>query len=83
MYHRQHRPGRGKFATAFAVIIGVVLIVGGLLLGLIPGVPGIVLGIIGIALLGAQFRFLAMQLDRLELWLRRWFKKPRRLTPRR
>ena len=79
IYHHQHAPGSG-LRTVVAVVISVILMVGGLLLGLVPGVPGIVLGLIGVALLAAQFRVLAKCLDRLELRLRRLLKKRQRLA---
>ena len=50
------------------VAVGLVLVIGGLVLSLPPGIPGFLLWIPGLALLAARFKGLAMLLDRLEAW---------------
>lgn len=70
----------GPVATILIVAAGAVLIVGGLLLGLIPGVPGIVLGLLGFALIATRFRRMAIWLDWSEVKLRSAWQKCRRVV---
>jgi len=76
--HRQwSRKATGPWIRALASLGGAILIVAGILLGLIPGVPGIVLGVLGCALIAMQFRWMAEWCDRVEVWARGLFKKRR------
>ncbi|MNC99612.1 hypothetical protein D3C83_179580 [compost metagenome] len=61
-----------------AVILAIILIAGGFFLGFIPGVPGFVLGFVGIGILAAQFRQVAKACDRLEVAARKLLGKFRR-----
>src|SRR5262245_13126335 len=66
-------------AIGVAVIgAGVLLIVIGVLLALVPGVPGIVLGGLGLALIATRFRRMAVWLDWLETKCRRGWQRIRR-----
>ena len=73
---RVHTQGYG--ATVAIVLIGVVLIAAGGLLGFIPGVPGIVLVVLGGALIGTRFRRVAVWLDWIELKARKLWRRCRR-----
>ena len=53
----------------------IALLTAGALLSLVPGVPGIILGIPALGLLVARLRFFAVFLDRTELFVRRIFGK--------
>jgi len=55
----------------------VILLIIGALLSLVPGVPGIVLGIPALGLLVARLRFFAVFMDRSELVLRKAVNKVR------
>lgn len=81
-HHERHRraedPQKTKWKTAAFVIAGIVLLVVGALLSLVPGVPGIVLGIPAIGLLVARLRFVAVGMDRAEVFCRRVWCKVRR-----
>jgi hypothetical protein len=68
----------GPVATVLIIVAGAVLMVGGLLLGLVPGVPGIVLGLLGFALIATRFRRIAIWLDWSEVRIRRAWQKCRR-----
>lgn len=56
--------GRSGYVTILFPIVGALLIVAGILLGLIPGVPGVVLMVIGAGLIAIRFRSVAVRLDR-------------------
>jgi hypothetical protein len=76
--HRQsENPQKTKWKTAAFVAGGIILIVVGALLSLVPGVPGIILGIPGIGLLVARLRFVAVGMDRAEVFGRRVWRKIR------
>lgn len=75
LHERWRRQQSGFASTVGIVAAGVVLLVIGLLLGLVPGVPGIVLGIFGAALIAMPFRRAALWLDRCELSLRRAWQR--------
>jgi UPF0716 family protein affecting phage T7 exclusion len=77
LYQRRQQQSKGPVATVLIVIVGLVLIVGGFLLGLIPGVPGIVLGVLGVALIATRFRRMAVWMDRAEVKLRKLWRKCR------
>lgn len=81
--HWQARGERSFITTAVVIAAGLILIVGGLLLGLIPGVPGIVLGVIGLALIATRSRRMAIWLDWTETKLRALFgkRRPADVTP--
>lgn len=78
-HHERHRqsedPKKARWKTAAYVAAGLVLLVVGALLSLVPGVPGIILGIPAIGLLVARLRFVAVLLDRFEVFGRRLWRK--------
>jgi hypothetical protein len=78
-HHRRHRASESQreagWKTAAYITAALVLLTAGALLSLVPGVPGIVLGIPALGLLVARLRFFAVFLDRSELFLRRLFGK--------
>lgn len=77
-YSRKHGRDRGRPVRKWAlVVVGWSLIALGLLLSLVPGVPGIALGIAGAALVSANSRFCARALDWLEVRLRRLASRAR------
>jgi hypothetical protein len=77
-HDRWKEHSNGPVATVLIVLAGVVLIAGGLFLGLIPGVPGIVLGLLGFALIATRFRRMAIWLDWSEAKVRGLWNKCRR-----
>jgi hypothetical protein len=50
-------------------LVAVVLIAGGLAIGWLPG-PGGFIAVFGLAIVGMEFRFVAVALDRCERWCR-------------
>ena len=74
-YERWREHSTGPIATILIIVIGTVMIVAGFLLGLVPGVPGIVLGLLGAALIAARFRRMAVWLDWGEIKLREVWRK--------
>jgi len=64
------------------VVLGVILLVGGLAIGWLPG-PGGFVAVIGAALLGAESRRIAKLLDRIEARLREVWRSLRRRLPHR
>jgi hypothetical protein len=71
-FHRARVERRGRGWPAERVLtlaLGVLLLLGGLAIGWLPG-PGGFIGIIGAALLGSESRRVAKLLDRIELGLR-------------
>jgi hypothetical protein len=74
--HREHESRReAGWKTASYIAAGLVLLTIGALLSLVPGVPGIVLGIPALGLLVARLKFFATFLDRSELAARKaWLK---------
>lgn len=78
--HRQSESGKkAGWKTAAYVVVGLIMLFAGLLLSLPPGVPGFLLWIPALGLLAARFRFLAVFLDKAELFCRRIFEFLRRL----
>jgi hypothetical protein len=75
LYRRWHQEGRGPGGTVLAIVAAVVLFAGGFFLGFIPGLPGFVLGFLGIGILAAQIRPVARWCDRFELLVRRLIAK--------
>lgn len=69
--HRQERP---SVALAF-VGLGALLLVLGLIFSLVPGIAGIPFALLGIALIVARVRSVALALDRGELAVRRWWSR--------
>jgi len=66
---REHT--RSSAVTIVLLLAATLLIIGGLLLGLIPGVPGIIPALLGVVLVAARFRRVAIWMDKFEVWLRR------------
>ncbi len=77
-HHRWHVHTQGYFATVCIVVLALVLIAGGGFLGFVPGAPGVVLVILGCALIGTRFRRVAIWLDWIELKLRKTWRRLRR-----
>lgn len=80
-HYRRHRDQESRreagWKTAGYITAGLVLLTIGALLSLVPGVPGIVLGIPALGLLVARLKFFALFLDRMELVARRMWAKIR------
>ena len=78
-HHRRHRESESKreagWKTAAYIVAALVLLTIGALLSLVPGVPGIILGIPALGLLVARLRFFAIFMDRTELFVRRVLRK--------
>jgi hypothetical protein len=68
--HRDHVRDRPRKATIARTAIGVILVLIGFVLLFIPG-PGLLFLLFGLALVATQSTWLAVRLDRAELWLRR------------
>lgn len=81
-HYRRHRDHESKreagWKTAGYITAGLILLTIGALLSLVPGVPGIVLGIPAIGLLVARLKFFAVFLDRAEITARRLWARLRR-----
>ena len=80
-YERQRKRVRSVGAKLLTPVLGGLLIVAGLVLGLIPGVPGVVLTLIGIAMIATRSRHMSLWLDWTEVRLRRawgWARPSRR-----
>jgi hypothetical protein len=77
LHSRQQRSGKKLPMTILGIALGIILIAGGILLGFVPGLPGIVLSVLGIGLIAAQFSWLANWCDISELALREFVAKIR------
>ena len=77
-HQRWRSKSKGPAATILIITTGAIFIVGGLFLGLVPGAPGIVLGLVGFALIAARFRRMAIWLDWCEVKIRRAWRSCRR-----
>jgi len=73
---------RNWLATVAIIAVGLLLIVAGGFLGLVPGAPGIVLGVLGVALIGTRFKRVAIWLDWLEVRLRQLWHRCRQAFAR-
>jgi hypothetical protein len=73
---RAHTQGHGM--TIVIVVVGFGLILAGGFLGFVPGAPGIVLAVLGLALIGTRFRRVAIWLDWSELKLRKLWRRCRK-----
>ena len=77
-YHRcRMKRSRSSLRSGVHIVLGLVLIVAGAFLGLVPVVPGFLLGVPGIALIGGEFQVTARLLDRWEPAVRRFVQKVR------
>lgn len=74
-HDHQQSARSGSASSILMIVLGSLFILGGLFLGLIPGVPGIVLAVVGLALIATRFRRLAEWLDRGEVGLRNLVNK--------
>ncbi len=72
---QQRRASEHPLLRPFKVVVALLLLTLGFMLGFFPFLPGSVFGLLGLALLGSQFRFVAVMLDRLELLIRRAIRK--------
>lgn len=77
-YQRWKVTARNPITGLVLLIIALVLIAAGALLALVPGVPGIVLGGLGLALIAIRFRRVAIWLDWSEMKSRSVWRKVRR-----
>jgi hypothetical protein len=74
-YDRAHDPRWNYGVRGLVIVAGVLLICLGLLLSLIPVVPGTVLSIVGAGLVAAESRAAARGLDWVEMKLRRAIRR--------
>jgi len=82
-FHRRwHQDVKGPGRTIGMVVIGFILIAGGIVLGFIPGIPGFVLLLPGVAMIAGPFRTPAEWLDRAEVAIRTILKRFRRRASR-
>lgn len=73
-YHRMEVQRRShRLKRVLTIILGILLTVSGFLLGFVPLSPGIIPGLLGLALIASQFKTVAVFLDRSEVALRRWY----------
>jgi hypothetical protein len=77
-HDRWHVHTQGRGITVAIVVGGFLLILAGGFLGFIPGAPGIVLTVLGLALIGTRFRRVAIWLDWSELKLRKLWQRCRK-----
>jgi hypothetical protein len=77
-YQRWHERSKNPWRLIARIALGLLLISLGLVFGLVPGVPGIVFGLMGLALILFQFRTPALWCDVAEMASRDFFKKWRR-----
>lgn len=77
-YRRSRNPDfpRGTVRRIVALTIGIVLILAGLVMLVIPG-PGLLAMIIGLGFFAEESLWLAKLLDAMELWLRRTWTRLR------
>jgi hypothetical protein len=66
---RSERRGDRSLERILTLAVGIILLLGGLAIGWLPG-PGGIIGVIGAALLGAESLRIAKLMDRMELRLR-------------
>lgn len=80
-HHRRHHQSEGKreasWKTAGYITVGLVFLIAGAALSLVPGIPGIIFGIPAIGLLVARLRTMAMFMDRSEAFVRRAWERGR------
>ena len=69
-YRRNHQGGPRK---PVLIGLGVLMIVGGFVLGFVPGIPGIVLAVLGAAMISNESLAVARAFDRMERWIRARF----------
>jgi hypothetical protein len=82
---RQHHDRMQHRSTLFrtvTLVLGIVLLAAGLVLCFIPG-PGTPLIVFGLAMIGARWRWLARQLDKAEVALRRNYRHAKAWLKRR
>jgi hypothetical protein len=70
LHERWHIKSNGPAVPVMAVVVGIILIVAGAALGLVPGVPGVVLSLLGVGIIAAQIRVAARWCDAAEVALR-------------
>lgn len=63
----EYRNKRSRSKSSLYISVGILLVVIGFSLSLVPGVPGILLGIPGLGMIASQFRPMARLLDRIEI----------------
>lgn len=69
-FRNEHREGSPLHSRPLTICLGVVLVIGGIAIGWLPG-PGGVIGLFGLAILGAELKPLATLLDVIEAGLRK------------
>lgn len=80
--HYKRSQHRSLVSRSITLVIGIVLLVAGLALCFIPG-PGTPLIVFGLALVGARWRWLARQLDKAEVALRKKYRRAKAWLKRR
>ena len=76
-YHQRRQESTGLWHSAIYVGTGLLLVALGFVLSLPPLVPGFLLWLPGLALIAAQFGWVARALDRLECGLRSLYQQIR------
>ena len=69
-YHQEDRCGGSVVRSVGAAVVGVLCVVAGLLMLVIPG-PGVATLLLGLWILSSNFLSVARLLDKFELWLKR------------
>jgi len=68
-HHRRQQKHPAIMRTVIAVGLGMLLLAAGLAMLVLPG-PGLLVALLGAAMIGGESMFVARLLDRSELWLR-------------
>lgn len=79
--HHDRQRGSSALRVVMTFGVGVLLVLAGLALGLVPGPGGFVTAMLGLVLLASSSRFVARALDRLEPKVRMWLSRARTVWP--
>ena len=82
-HHRKRMQQRSRAMRITSYVLAVILLVGGIVFGLMPVIPGVPFIVFGLALLGARWHWLARLLDRAETWLRHLYRRIKQRLKRR
>jgi|SRR6185503_4839273 len=79
---RWREQSKGSLTTVLVFVVGAILIVGGLFLGFVPGMPGILFALLGSALIATRSLRMAIWLDWSEVKVRKAWQRCRQALVR-